>query len=104
MYEELSALTEELRHATDHIKLTMNRFATVGGNWVDLADRLLKQQDFAGLVRLYQEHNEVPYGLDQPFVWHLPVELGGGAVVEYGELFRRLGSLLDEQSMMDAGV
>jgi hypothetical protein len=104
MYEDILGLAAELRQATAHIKLTMNRFATIGSDWVDVADRLLKQQDFAGLVRLYQDHSEVPYGLDQPFLWDMEVELGGGAVVQYGELFRRLGSLLDEQSMMDASV
>jgi hypothetical protein len=104
MYEELIGLAAELRQATDHLKLTINRFATIGSDWIDVADRLLKQQDFAGLVRLYQKHSEEPYGLDQPFLWHLQVEVGGGAIVEYGELFRRLGSLLDEQSMVDASV
>jgi hypothetical protein len=101
MYDEIMALAAELRQATDHLKLTINRFATIGGDWIDVADRLLKQQDFAGLARLYQEHSEEPYGLDQPFLWHLQVEVGGGAIVEYGELFRRLGGLLDEQAMMD---
>lgn len=97
-------LATELRQATDHLKLTMNRFATIGGDWIDVADRMLKQQDFAGLVRLYQEHSEVPYGLDQPFLWQIEVELGGGAVVQYGELFRRLGSLVDELGMMGASA
>lgn len=104
MHEELLALAVELRQATDHVKLTMNRFATIGSDWVDVADRLLKQQDFAGVVRLYEDHREEPYGLDQPFLWTINVEVGGGAMVEYGELFRRLGSLLDEQGMMDASV
>jgi hypothetical protein len=104
MHEELLALAVCLRQATDHIKLTMNRFATIGSDWVDVADRLLKQQGFAGLVRLYEEHSEEPYGLDQPFVWTIKTEVGGGAIVEYGELFRRLGGVLDEQGMMDASA
>lgn len=104
MHEEVLALAVELRQATDHIKLTINRFATIGSRWVDVADRLLKQQDFAGLVRLYEDHKEVPYGLDQPLLWTLNVELTSGAIVTYGELFRRLGGLLDEQSMLDASV
>lgn len=104
MYEEILAVAAELRQATDHLKLTMNRFATIGSDWVDVADRLLKLKDFAGLVRLYQEHNEIPYGLDQPFLWQLEVELGGGVVVQYEELFQRLGRLLDEQSMMDTAI
>ena len=104
MYEELMALAAELRQATDHLKLTINRFATIGSDWLDVADRLLKQQDFAGLVRLYQDHSEEPYGLDQPFLWDLEIELGSGAIIRYGELFRRLGGLLDEQSMVDESV
>jgi hypothetical protein len=31
MHEELLALAAELRQATDHIKLNMNRFATIAG-------------------------------------------------------------------------
>lgn len=103
MYEELMALAAELRQATDHLKLTINRFATIGSDWLDVADRLLKEQDFAGLVRLYEEHKEEPYGLDQPLLWTIGVEVGG-LIVEYGELFRRIGGLLDEQSMMDASI
>src|SRR5690242_14918894 len=104
MHEEILALAAELRRATDHIRLTMDRYATIGSDWIDVADRMLKEQDFAGLVRLYEEHSEVPYGLDQPYLWHFKVEIGGGAIIDYGELFRRLGSLLNEQSMMDASV
>lgn len=104
MYEEILALAAELREATDHLKRTMDRFATIGSDWLDVADGQLKRQDFAGLVQLYQDHSEIPYGLDQPYLWHLPVELSGGGTTEYGELFRRLGRLLDEQSMMDASV
>jgi hypothetical protein len=104
MYDELLVLAAELRQATDHLKLTINRFTTVGDDWLDVADRLLKEQDFAGLVRLYEEHKEEPYGLDQPFLWTIGVAVGGGAIVEYGELFRRLGGLLDEQSMMDSSA
>ena len=104
MYEELMAIAAELRQATDHLKLTINRFATVGDDWLDVADRLLKDQDYASLVRLYEEHKEEPYGLDQPFLWTLEVEVGGGAIVTFGDLFRRLSRLLDEQSMMDASV
>src|SRR3954465_2137667 len=104
MDDELLALAVELRQATDQIKLTINCFATIGNNWLDIVDRLLKERDFAGLVRLYEEHREVPYGVDQPFLWTIEVEVGGGAIVEYGELFRQLGGFLDEQSMMDASA
>lgn len=93
-------LAAELRQATDHLRLTINRFATIGSNWLDVAFRQLKQQDFAGMVRLYEEHSEVSYGLDQPFLWTINVEVGG-TTVAYGELFRRLAGLLDELAMRD---
>jgi hypothetical protein len=104
MYEELMQLASELRQATDRLLDTMDRPATTGGDWVDAIDYDLNRQNFAGLVQFYEKHSEVPYGLDQPFLWQLKVELAGGAVVEYGDLFSRLGGLLDEQSMMDAGA
>jgi hypothetical protein len=41
MDDEFLALAAELRQATDHLKLTINRFAAVGDDWLDVADRLV---------------------------------------------------------------
>lgn len=104
MEEELLALLAELRQATDQVRRNMNAFATIGSNWIEAIDTGLKRRDLAGLVRIYQNHSEEPYGLDQPFLWYLEVELSGGEVVQYGELFRRLGGLVDELEMMGASA
>jgi hypothetical protein len=104
MEEELLAMLAELRSATDQLKDKMDAFSTVGGRWVETADTMLKQRDLLGLVRVYRDHSEEPYGLDQPFVWYLEVELSSGDVVQYGELFRRLGGLVDELGMMGASA
>jgi hypothetical protein len=104
MEELLLAQLAELRRATDQLKGKMNVFATIGARWVETIDTMLKQRDLLGLVRVYQEHNEEPYGLDQPFIWYLEVELSSGEVVQYGELFRRLGGLVDELGMMGASA
>jgi hypothetical protein len=104
MDEELLAMLAELRSATDQLKDKMDPFATVGGRWVETADAMLKQRDLQGLVQMYHDHSGEPYGLDQPFVWHLAVELSSGEVVEYGELFQRLGGLVDELGMMGASA
>jgi hypothetical protein len=104
MEEELLAMLGELRSATDQLKDKMDDFATVGSRWVETIDTMLKRRDLPGLVQVYRDHNEEPYGLDQPFVWYLEVELADGEVVQYGELFRRLGGLLDEQGMMDVSA
>jgi hypothetical protein len=55
-------------------------------------------------VRVYRDYHEEPYGLDQPFVWYLEVELSSGEVMQYGGLFRRLGGLVDELGMMGASA
>lgn len=101
MDDDFLALLAEIREATKQVKDKADSFATIGYPMLEAIES--SRHDPAGLVAIYERSAEPPFDLDQPFLWHLEVEVQGQRVV-YGDLFRRLKALEEERLMGDASA
>lgn len=101
MDDELLALLADIRTATKQAQNKAHPFETVGYSLLEAIDSM--RDNPAGLVAIYERTAEPPFDLDQPFLWHLTV-LVRDEEIAYGELFRRLKALHEEQLMGDASA
>lgn len=101
MDDDFLALLAEIRTATEQVRGKARPFQTVGYSLLEAIDST--RDDPAGLIAIYERSAEPPFDLDQPFLWHLEVEIHGERVA-FGKLFQRLKALHEERLMGDASV